>query len=1787
MSTRLQHNMDKKAPTQRLSSLSPVALVVMGLVGAADALASVREALLQSSKASDGTVFPKTTVMDYNAVASLVQALVREGMAPEEAALRVQSALQGPNPLAALSAMVTSVAVTAGAESAQDVVSLSTLVESLSEQVALMAENGQSFDMALLQDVVPSSAGFAQADLAQALETFKALEQGAGASARGGNAEVAQNQIDLLLAQATQTGSAVASDAGAATTATASGAASGAAAVGALSAAQAVALLGLAAVAGGALSSESSSAATTTTTTAEESSSGNVVKGPINAATVFRDLNGNYILDSGEYSATTDASGGYTLRGSGGTIVATGGTDTVTNLSFTGMLAAPSSAKVVTPLTTLLAANPDLSVTELMTSLGLTVNPLSFNPYAAGADATAAAAAEKAAAQVSTVLTNLAVVLKNAGESSLALAVKNVAFQLASKLESQAASSSAPIDLADTAVLGQLGTAVQTAAATRGLSVADDTLASFKSSVATYNQAIKDVVGTNLSNIGNAVKTAQQAAIDLSNNKAPTVSNPIADISVNEDSPLSGSSGSSGNVANTLPAAFEAKNIGLANLRSLFAGDTNAAAPTLKVNLAGYAIQDTGTSSVDITVSLQKPGLGDKSLSIVLNDVLIDAATDGSTNGTTLTLPAQNLSAALKIGNFEVGRVTLSNLDADQLLLVDGNNTIGASPSFVLKLQSLMSKLDNYGGTGILDLATLSAKQSAALVGAFILTNLEDTSTAGVIAKLKSLITLPSTADTVSEMVSVIQRVIDFPAVSSLKVSDIKAQIASSDSINLLNLAATRVGILDTDTLSSALNKLGANSELGGLKLSQVADLLSNGAGIDSGVNLMSLAKDLVLSALNIAPGLTGEDIVTKLSEALVSAYNNDALSLLDSLNLYGVAGTSNADMVKLLSDANANTLHYKDLIALMANSVLGSDATLKVKVDGFSSTLSVTKDAASVSALEVSVPLTANDTYTMAGLGYVFPANTFFDPDTLDKLAYTATLSDGKPLPDWLKFDPLTRSFSGTPDNDSVGSLSVKVTARDPAGNKASDEFTITVNNTNDAPTFKAGASSTLTATEFTLINQNLAELFVDVDKTDTLSFSAVGVNASTGVVSALPTGWSLSTAGVLTGTAPANLQASPTAVDTYTIRVTATDSSSSHATVSKDFTLTVTNDNDAPSKPTVRLESDNGSSSTDGITSNGTVLVSGLEPNATWQYTLNGNASSPTWVSGSGTSFVLSVGEYTSTKLLVRQTDQAGNNSTGTSFTTALDVRTAPVTPTISLDTADSGNIGDGTTNIGLVNVGSLLSGSAKPAGYWQYSTNGGTTWSPNQSLSTSTFTLSEGVYAADKIMVRQSDGEYDSLSAKIASAVTIDTTKPVLTATLDSLNTTTGAYTVKFVSTEALFDFDVSDVTVSSGTKASALTAIGSDGKIVTLGITPAANSASSATAADVTVSVAANAATDSAGNELSAAKSVAVSVLFGSASAQTLNGTANSDIIYGVAGADTVNALAGNDSILGGTGNDVISGGAGADMINLSKGGSDVLKLEAATDSPVSGADTIVGFSSGDKIDLSSLLVGSSNGSAGYSGESTLPSGSENSLFALKNQTISGTTASVDIYYVANSTLYDNGGAEFSFYMPSFVSSIAVKNGTSGLSFQTSNDLGKIVGIDVTDAGVIETNTKLATVTFTLSSSQTQFVFALTNAAISGDNVKDDVGSLATKDVPVPVIAGGTTTAITDLYTIKDDGSALTTVGDNEVHFANNATTGGVDIRYDTNKSAGTTELSDIIHLDGITDLNLSRTDFIFG
>ncbi len=62
------------------------------------------------------------------------------------------------------------------------------------------------------------------------------------------------------------------------------------------------------------------------------------------------------------------------------------------------------------------------------------------------------------------------------------------------------------------------------------------------------------------------------------------------------------------------------------------------------------------------------------------------------------------------------------------------------------------------------------------------------------------------------------------------------------------------------------------------------------------------------------------------------------------------------------------------------------------------------------------------------------------------DLIKYSATLADGSSLPDWLNFNTTTRTFSGTPTNDNVGNLNVKVAATDKAGETVSDTFTINV---------------------------------------------------------------------------------------------------------------------------------------------------------------------------------------------------------------------------------------------------------------------------------------------------------------------------------------------------------------------------------------------------------------------------------------------------------------------------------------------------------------------------------------------------------------------------------------------------------------------------------------------------------------------------------------------------------------------------------------------------------------------
>jgi hypothetical protein len=87
-------------------------------------------------------------------------------------------------------------------------------------------------------------------------------------------------------------------------------------------------------------------------------------------------------------------------------------------------------------------------------------------------------------------------------------------------------------------------------------------------------------------------------------------------------------------------------------------------------------------------------------------------------------------------------------------------------------------------------------------------------------------------------------------------------------------------------------------------------------------------------------------------------------------------------------------------------------------------------------------------------------PAGTFNDTDG-DVLTYSATAADGSPLPAWLTFNAMTRTFSGTPTAANVGTLSVKASATDPGGLAASETFNIAVTTTPPPATASLFAAS------------------------------------------------------------------------------------------------------------------------------------------------------------------------------------------------------------------------------------------------------------------------------------------------------------------------------------------------------------------------------------------------------------------------------------------------------------------------------------------------------------------------------------------------------------------------------------------------------------------------------------------------------------------------------------------------------------------------------------------------------
>jgi hypothetical protein len=84
--------------------------------------------------------------------------------------------------------------------------------------------------------------------------------------------------------------------------------------------------------------------------------------------------------------------------------------------------------------------------------------------------------------------------------------------------------------------------------------------------------------------------------------------------------------------------------------------------------------------------------------------------------------------------------------------------------------------------------------------------------------------------------------------------------------------------------------------------------------------------------------------------------------------------------------------------------------------------------------------PLADQEVYAGLALSYTVPADAFNDPDG-GALTYAAS-----GMPAWLAFDAASRTFSGTPSVDDVGTSTITVTATDSDADSASDTFVVAV---------------------------------------------------------------------------------------------------------------------------------------------------------------------------------------------------------------------------------------------------------------------------------------------------------------------------------------------------------------------------------------------------------------------------------------------------------------------------------------------------------------------------------------------------------------------------------------------------------------------------------------------------------------------------------------------------------------------------------------------------------------------
>ncbi|TAJ03712.1 putative Ig domain-containing protein [Pectobacterium versatile] len=543
---------------------------------------------------------------------------------------------------------------------------------------------------------------------------------------------------------------------------------------------------------------------------------------------------------------------------------------------------------------------------------------------------------------------------------------------------------------------------------------------------------------------------------------------------------------------------------------------------------------------------------------------------NGSTTGNnySTTVPAASAATGISVTD---ALATLSQTDGDSrlwtLTLNLAGTTDGSSESLSLSRQALLAAHAagiNVTGNGSQTLTlTGGATQEAFQIAlrAIVYANVAATPTAG-----NRTVSVTANDDASSAATSTLTLTASNNA-SPVVSGTIAAQsIAQGGSLNVTVPAGTFTDP-DGDTLTLSATLADGTALPAWLSFNPATGTFS-GTPANGDVGSLTIkvtATDGSNASVSTTFGLT----VTNVNDAPVVATPIPAQSVAQdgSLSFTVPAGTftdPDGDTLTLsatLADGTALPawLSFNPATGTFSGTPANGDVdSLTIKVtatDGSSASVSTTFGLTVTNVNDapvVATPIPAQSVAQDGSLSFTVPAGTFTDPDG-DTLTLSATLADGTALPAWLSFNPATGTFSGTPANGDVGSLTIKVTATDGSNASVSTTFGLTVTNVNDAPVVSGTIAAQSIAQGGSLSVTVPAGTFTDPDG-DTLTLSATLADGT-----ALPSWLSFNPAtGTFSGT-PANGD-----VGSLTIKVTATDGS--NASVSTTFGLTVTNVNDAP---------------------------------------------------------------------------------------------------------------------------------------------------------------------------------------------------------------------------------------------------------------------------------------------------------------------------------------------------------------------------------------------------------------------------------------------------------------------------------------------------------------------------------------------------------------------------------------------------------------------------------------------